>query len=172
MKRHKTKHVGVYFREVDRIGGPGKEKMFYITFKKSGKLHEEKAGRQYADRMTEGKAARIRADRIEGRRRITEGDPRGSGRKDSRWTIDRLWTAYRESLESQPDKSRKGYSVDGNRYDNFIKDRLGSKEPHELQHLDIERLRRELQKTRCTLKGTPNQRGPSPLPRSGPPSRC
>jgi hypothetical protein len=75
--------------------------------------------------------------------------------KDARWTIDRLWTAYRVSLESRPDKSRKGISVDGNRYDNFIKDRLGSKEPSEVQHLDIERLRRDLQKTRCTLIGHP-----------------
>jgi integrase len=155
MKRVKTKHIGVYFRNVARLGGQGLEKCFYITFKKDNRMHEEKAGRQYADRMTEGKAARIRAERIEGRRKSRKEIREAEKVKDSRWTIDRLWTAYRESLESRPDKSRKGISVDGNRYDNFIKDRLGSKEPCELQHLDIERLRRDLKKTRCTLIGHP-----------------
>jgi integrase len=43
--------------------------------------------------------------------------------------------------------------VDGNRYERFIKPLLGEKEPHELLPLDIERLRRELQKTNCTLRG-------------------
>ena len=52
MKRHKTKYVGVYYREAQRIGQPGIEKVFYYTFKKDGKMHEEKAGRQYADKMT------------------------------------------------------------------------------------------------------------------------
>jgi integrase len=155
MQRHKTKHVGVYFRLVDRVGGPGKEKMFFITFKKSGKFHEEKCGGQFRDRMTEGKAARIRADRIEGRRRSRKEIREEAAAKDKRWTVDRLATAYFESLEYNPAKSRKAVAVDRNRYENFIKDRLGIKEPRELQLLDIERLRRELQKTRCTLKGKP-----------------
>ena len=118
-------------------------------------MHEEKVGRQFADRMSEGKAARVRASRIEGRMLSRKEIRQAEKAKDARWTIDRLWTAYRVSLESRPDKSRKGISVDGNRYDNFIKDRLGSKEPSEVQHLDIERLRRDLQKTRCTLIGHP-----------------
>jgi len=63
MKRYKTKHPGVFYREVERIGKSGMEKMFYVMFKKDGKLREEKAGRQYADRMTEGKAARIKGQR-------------------------------------------------------------------------------------------------------------
>jgi integrase len=155
MKRVKTKHIGVYFRNVARLGGQGLEKCFYITFKKDNRMQEEKAGRLYAERMTEGKAACIRAERIEGRRKSRREIREAKKVEDSRWTIDRLWTAYRESLESRPDKSRKGISVDGNRYDNFIKDRLGSKEPREVQHLDIERLRRDLQKPRCTLIGHP-----------------
>ena len=93
MKRHKTSYRGVYFREADRLGGPGKrvmtkteimsdgslkinpeawevgkEKVFYIIFKKDGKVHEEKVGRQYADDMTPARAARIRGERIEGKR--------------------------------------------------------------------------------------------------------
>jgi integrase len=107
------------------------EKMFYVMFKKDGKLHEEKAGRQYADRMTVGKAARIRAERIEGRRKSRKEIREAKKVKDSRWTIDRLWTAYRESLETR----RRG----------------GGEE----RRPDIERLRRDLQKTRCTLIGHP-----------------
>lgn len=68
MKRTKTEYPGVFYREAIRIGGKGKEKVYYIVFKKAGKVLEEKAGRQYADDMTAAKTARIRADRIEGRR--------------------------------------------------------------------------------------------------------
>jgi len=153
MKRYKTKYPGVFYRMVDRIGRSGQERMYYVVFKKNGKLFEEKAGRQHADRMTEGKAARIRAERIEGRRKSRKEIREEEKAKDDRWTIDRLWTAYRESLETNPGKSRKALVVDGNRYERFIKPRLGEKEPHELLPLDIERLRRELQKTNCTLRG-------------------
>jgi integrase len=64
-----------------------------------------------------------------------------------------LAQAYFESLESNPAKSRKAIAVDRNRYDNFIKSKLGGKEPRELHPLDIERLLRDLRKTQCTLKG-------------------
>jgi integrase len=160
MKRHGTKYPGVFYREVDRLGGAGKERMFYIRFPRNGEKVEEKVGRQYADRMNAAKAARIRSDRIEGRLQSRKEIREAEAAKCARWTIDRLWTAYRESLESNPDKSRKAVSVDGNRYENFLKDRLGKKEPHEVQHLDIERLRRELQKTPAKIKGHPESTKP------------
>jgi hypothetical protein len=68
MKRHKTNYPGVFYREAERIGGKGMERVYYIVFKKAGKVHEEKVGRQFADDMTPARAARIRAERIEGRR--------------------------------------------------------------------------------------------------------
>jgi integrase len=166
MKRHKTKYPGVFYRLVDRIGGSGLERMYYVMFKKDGKLVEEKAGRQYAQRMTEGKAARIRAELIEGRRKSRKELRKEANAKDARSTIDRLWTAYRESLENNPSKSHKALSVDGNRYDRFIKPRLGEKEPHEMHPLDMERLRRELQKTSCKLRGegaTPRTLSPATI---------
>ena len=46
MKRHKTSYPGIFYREVDRLGGPGKERVYYIVFKKAGKVHEEKVGRR------------------------------------------------------------------------------------------------------------------------------
>ena len=34
MKRHKTKYPGVFYREGQRIGGKGLEKIYYIILKK------------------------------------------------------------------------------------------------------------------------------------------
>lgn len=155
MKRVKTKHIGVYFRLVDRVGAPGKEKMFYVTFKKDGKLHEEKCGGQFRNRMTEGKAARIRSARIEGRLQSRKELREEAKATDERWTIARLWSAYMESLEGNSRKSRKSISVDRSRYDRHLKEKFGSKEPYEVVGLDIERLSRGLQKTRADLRGKP-----------------
>jgi integrase len=166
MKRYKTKYPGVFYRLVDRLGGPDQERMYYVVFKKGGKMVEEKAGRQYAHRMTEGKAARIRAELIEGRRKGRKELREEAKVKDVPWTIDRLATAYFESLENNPSKSRKALAVDRNRYENFIEPKLGSKEPKELLPLDMERLRWELQKTSCTLRGenaTPRTLAPATI---------
>lgn len=62
--RNPTKYPGVIYRIAQRIGKPGEEKVYYILFKKAGKLVEEKVGRQFMDDMTPAKAAGIRADRI------------------------------------------------------------------------------------------------------------
>ncbi len=151
-KRHPTNYPGVFYRIAERIGEPGKERVYYIRFKKDGVTYEEKAGRQYADNLTPAKVSIIRADRIEGRRKSRKELREEAAAKDARWTVDRLATAYFETLEQNPAKSRKALDVDRNRYDNFIKAKLGGKEPKELQPLDIERLLRDLRKTECTLK--------------------
>jgi len=67
MKRHKTGYKGVYYRLGDRLSAKGKEKIFYIVFKKNGKVYEEKVGRQHADDMTAAKASRKRSARIDGK---------------------------------------------------------------------------------------------------------
>ncbi len=152
-KRHPTSYPGVIYRIVERIGGPGTERMYYIRFKKDGVTYEEKSGRQFADNLTPAKVARIRADRIEGRRKSRKELREEAEARDSRWTIDRLATAYFESLESRRDKSLKAVSVDRNRYERFIKPQLGGKEPKELQPLNIERLRAGLEKTMAKLRG-------------------
>ena len=153
MKRHKTKYVGVYYREAQRIGQPGIEKVFYYTFKKDDKMHEEKAGRQYADKMTAAKAARIRSDRIEGRRKSPKELREEAKAKEKRWTINRLWKSYKADLEATPGKSTKGISVDANRYEKYIKSLMGKKEPKNLVALDVERLKRSLYKTKATQPG-------------------
>ena len=46
IKRHKTDYAGVFYREVRRIGRKGKERVYYVVYKKDGKVIEEKAGCQ------------------------------------------------------------------------------------------------------------------------------
>jgi len=146
MKRFKTDYKGVYYREVDRIGGGGIERMYYIVFKKDGKVFEEKAGGQYRDNMTPARAARLRADRIEGRRQsrqeIREAQAQAKKAEADKWTFDRLWAEYKSR---KPDL--KGMVTDDNRYEKHLRPLVGGKEPKELTTFDVDRLRVTLKKT-------------------------
>jgi integrase len=147
MKRHKTSYPGVFYREVERLGGSGKEKVFYIVFKKGGKVHEEKVGRQFADDMTPARAAKVRGERIEGKRlsRKEAREQRETALKAeaARWTVDRLWQEYRAQKHDS-----KGLQVDRGRYEKHLKPGLGAKEPRHIAHLDLDRLRIGLAKSR------------------------
>lgn len=139
MKRFSTKHPGVFYRNADRIGGPGKEKVFYIVFKKDGKVHEEKAGRQYVDDMSAAKAARYRGERIEGKR-LSPKDIRQT-RRDKTWTINALWDEYK-----QAHPENKGLKNEDSKFLKNVEDGIGRKKPEELSLLDVDRLRIKLQK--------------------------
>jgi len=142
MKRHKTEYPGIFYREADRIGGKGKEKVYYIVFKKDGKVYEEKAGRQYADDMTAARAARIRADRIEGRKMSRQEAREQEKNVIKKWTIEKIWDEYKEN---HPDL--KGLSQDECRFRKHIKPAIGKKEPSELVPFDTDRIRINLLKT-------------------------
>lgn len=145
-KRIKTDYPGVFYREADRIGGKGIERVYYVIFKKGGKLFEEKVGRQFVDDMTPAKAARIRAGRIENKRksrkeiRIEE-----QARKEAEEGKQTLGKIFDEYLKSRPDN--KGKHTDKNRFDLYLSD-LGKKEPHEIIPLDVDRLRLKLLKNK------------------------
>lgn len=98
-KRIRTKYPGVFYRESARIGGVGEERVYYIVFKKDGKVLEEKVGRQYADDMTPAKAAGIRAERIENRRasrkEIRAAAAAQKTAEAMRPTFGKLWDAYK-----------------------------------------------------------------------------
>jgi len=147
MRRHKTNYPGVFYREAERIGGKGPERVYYIVFKKDGKTIEEKVGRQFADDMTQARAARIRAERIEGKRlsRKEERKAREAEKQAAanRWTFDRLWKEYKGHRPGL-----KGVITDENRYVNHIRSVFGDKEPQELAPFDVDRLRLKLLKTR------------------------
>ena len=66
-KRHKTKYPGVYYIYGRGLKQGTKEKVYYIHFRKNGKLVEEKAGRQFKDKMTPSRASRIRNQKIKGK---------------------------------------------------------------------------------------------------------
>lgn len=145
-RRIKTNYPGVFYREADRIGGQGTEKVFYVVFKQNGKVVEEKVGRQYVNDMTPARAARIRAERIEGKRQsrkeIRKQEEAARKAEQDHWTIARLWEQYK-AMNPEVKAIRK----DEDRFRRYLKDTVGMKEPRELVPLDVDRLRISLQKT-------------------------
>jgi len=142
-KRHKTNYPGVFYRLSRRIGGTGtEEKIFYVVYKKGGRIYEEKAGRQFSDRMTPVKAAGIRLELIEGKRLSKKEMREQQHRPEKRpWTVERLWEKYKEQ---KPDL--KGLASDQSRFGKYIKPAFGSKEPKDLIPLDTDRLRLDMSK--------------------------
>jgi integrase len=142
MTRFKTEYPGVFFRETKRIGGKGTEKVFYVVYKKNGVGHEEKAGRQFTDDMTAAKAARIRGELIESKRKSRPEKREDKKATKDRWTIEKLWEQYKES-----NPNIKGLVQDECRFEKHLKPTLGKKEPVELVPLDVDRIRIKLLKT-------------------------
>ena len=68
MKRFRTRYPGVYYIMGTAAGSARKERIYYIMYRKDGRLIEEKAGRQIQDQMSPSKAAKIRSEIIEGQR--------------------------------------------------------------------------------------------------------
>jgi len=141
-KRIKTNYPGVFYRKARRIGGRGTERVYYIVFKKNGKVHEEKVGRQYADAMTPAQAAHMRSGRIEGKRlspkELRELKERQRWAAANKWTIDRLWDNYR--------RQRGDYSTLRTDKSNYkhLKRKFGDKEPKEIIQRDVDLLRLSL----------------------------
>lgn len=64
-QRQWTGYPGVYFVEKLQKKGGGKERVYYVVYRKGGRQVEEKVGHQYKDAMTPVRASRIRGERIE-----------------------------------------------------------------------------------------------------------
>jgi len=144
-KRIRTNYPGVFYRLSERIGGAGTEKVYYVLYKKNGKLHEEKAGRQYLDDMTPARASHVRSRLLEGKRlsrkekKILE-----KARKEAEagaWTIQKLWDEY-----SNGRATGKSLSTDKSRYNKYLKTPFGDQEPKDILALDVDRLRIKLLK--------------------------
>ncbi len=146
-ERYKTIYPGVYYIEGKGAGSRKKERIYYIVYRKNGKLIEEKAGRQYQDDMTAARAAGRRAERIEGRepsnKEKREAEEAKKRAKANKWTIERLWEEYKAQ---RPDS--KGLRTDENRYNKYLKPKFGDKEPKEIIQLEVDRLRIKLLKKR------------------------
>jgi integrase len=139
-KRFKTKYAGVYYIEGTRADGQT-ERIYYILYRRNGRLVEEKAGRQFQDDMTPARASGIRATRIEGKnlsnKESREQEATQRKADELRWTIGKLWEEYQRAKAD-----RKGLQIDGYRYANFIGPHFADKEPKDILSLDIERLKR------------------------------
>lgn len=140
--RIKTKYPGVFYRETERIGTQGIDRVYYIVFKKEGKILEEKVGRQYADDMTPAKAAGIRSERIEGKRASRKEEREAAKEKQrqmtERPTLQRLWDLYRAD-----NVGKKSLRTDGYNFKNHLKG-LANKTPDDLQTADIIKLKESL----------------------------
>ena len=141
MGRTKTNYVGVYYIVGTGIGTGKPERIYYITYRRDGKLIEEKAGRQFSNAMTPAKASRIRAERIEGKQLSNKARREEKENKQEEWTIKRLWAEY---LSTKP--RTKGYVVDEGRFKLHIEKNLGGKRLEDLAPLDLDRLRISLLK--------------------------
>jgi integrase len=141
-KRFKTKYAGVYFIKAKAADSKKTEKIYYIVYRKNGRLIEEKAGRQFQDDMTPARAAGLRSRRIEGKQ-PTNKERRAAEKaaKIQKWTIDRLFNEYKKGRPKN-----KGFKVDKSRYEKYVKPVFGDREPKDIVPLDVDRLRIRLLK--------------------------
>lgn len=138
-------YAGVYFIEVPRAAGYGMEKIYYIRYRKQGKLIEEKVGGQYRDNMTAAKAASIRGVRMEGKEFSNE-EKRAAARaakveEESRYSFNKLWSLFEDAKSAN-----RTVKDDRIRYNLHIAPSLGTKSIPELTVHDIDKLRVKLEK--------------------------
>ncbi len=143
-KRFKTKYAGVLYVEGRRADGQI-ERIYYVRYRRDGKMIEEKAGRQFQDDMTPARASGIRTKRIEGEQENNEEkrekDRAEKEAEQNRWTIERLWEEYK--LQHSDAKS---LMKDRDRFNCYLKAPFGAMEPKDLIPLDVDRLRMKLSK--------------------------
>ncbi len=147
MKRFKTKYPGVYYTIGTSRATGKQERIYYINYRRSGKRIEEKAGRQFSDDMTSAKANRIRSMRIEGKQLSNEERrTRDSELKLERnvWTLDKLWNEYHYQKSAEGIKSLR---TDVYKYNKYLSDIFGYKEPREITFSDVDKLRISISKT-------------------------
>lgn len=137
--------TGVFYRTAKRVGGPGTEKVYYVTYKADGKKIEAKAGRQYKDNMTPAKAAQYRSRLIDGRE-ITPQEKRraleaAKKAESDRYTISKLWDTYKKA---KPNLKGWKTGVYDSIYNKYVKPNFGVMEPKDILPLDVKRVENRL----------------------------
>jgi integrase len=147
LKRIKTQFPGVYYVKGTSQATGKPERIYYIRYRREGKLIEEKAGRQFQNNMTPEKAAQVRTRRIHGdepsneeTRTEVDGQKKVEAKK---WPLNKLWEEYKAQ---RPDL--KGLYTDENRYKLHLEPIFGEKEPREITQFEVDRLRLRLLKKR------------------------
>ncbi len=146
LERIRTNYPGVFFVWGTSPATGKQEKIYYIRYRKNGKLIEEKAGRQFEDDMTPARAARLRAERMSGksptRRDMREAELARKQAEMNKWTFDRLWQEYKLQRPGL-----KGLVTDENRYQKHLRPLFGNREPQTLTPFEVDHLRLKLLKS-------------------------
>lgn len=147
-ERFKTDYPGVFYIIGQSQVSNKEEKIYYIRFRKDGKETEEKAGRQFQDNMTPAKANTLRAEKIKGAKLTNQGRraevEAQKEAEQNKWTVTRLWEKYKKG-RTDPNKA---LQVDDSRFNKYLKDSIGDKEPKDILPLDVDRIRVKLLKTK------------------------
>jgi len=143
-ERHKTDYAGVYFIWGTHRVSRKPEKIFYLTYRKDGKLIDEKIGRASED-MTPARASNRRTLRMTGKE-PTNAEKRAAAKaakkaEAGRWTIVKLWDLY---CDTHP--GNKSLKNEQRKFALYLRDDIGKKEPRKLLPLDVDRLRIGLEK--------------------------
>ena len=132
-------YAGVFYVEVTRVNSSQIERVYYIRYRRDGKLVEEKAGHQYRDNMTPAKAAGMRAARME-KREANNADKRVIAKQEhlaqlERSTVSDIFSAYQES---NPDRN---WATDRSLYRHYLLTVVGRKTPCDLLTADMDTVR-------------------------------
>ena len=147
LQRHKTDYPGVYFVIGKAVVTGKPERIYYIRYRKGGKLIEEKAGRQFQNDMTPARASNLRGLKIAGKepsneeRRLAEKKIKEA--ESNKRTIDWVWEKYKSN-----NPKLKGLKTYKSQYNLWLKPSFSNKEPREILQLDVDRLRLRMLKIR------------------------
>ena len=141
-ERHKTDYPGVFYVMGTHVVSGMPERIYYIRYRRDGRMVEEKVGRQKQHKMTEAKASRIRAKKIDGEL-LPNADQREAvlAAKVNRWTLSKLWDEYREQKVDY-----KGEDSDKSRFTKHLEPVFGDLTPDEVTTADVDRFRLNLLK--------------------------
>lgn len=144
-ERFKTDYPGVYYVMGTSVATGKPEKIYYIFYRRDGRQIEEKAGRQFQDAMTPAKAARIRAERLEGKALSNQAKrdavKAAKEAEAGRMTLGRIW----EEFERQK-AELKSARDDKCRWRLYLEKDFTGKEVCEVVTLDVDRVRHRLLK--------------------------
>ena len=137
-ERHKTNYPGVYYIHGTASGTSKIERIFYIMYRKEGKLIEEKAGRQAQDNMTAARASSLRTLRMKGTL-STNKDART--KKKNVKTIHQIWEFYKEQKFYL-----KGIKFDNSLYTKHLQQQFGHHLSSEITPYDVDTFRTKIMK--------------------------
>lgn len=138
-------YAGVFYVEAPRATRKGMERVYFIRYRKNGKLIEEKVGGQYKDNMTPAKAASIRGLRIEGS--IPTNQERRDNIKQAKLTEQNTYSLTRIfSLFIEAKSENRSLGDDKTRFRLYVAPVLGKKTVAELTTNDIEKIKKKMQK--------------------------